>query len=112
MTTQHLNLEQLAELKEVLEDEFSVLINTYLQDATMRQQMIDTAVKAEDYENVRLAAHSLKGASANLGAMLLADICEHLEHDCRAGKYQDCAVLSQKIRDEFAVVKVELVKMA
>ena len=36
MMTIHLNLEQLAELKEVLEDEFSVLITTYLQDAELR----------------------------------------------------------------------------
>lgn len=111
MTTNHLNLEQLAELKEVLEDEFLVLINTYLQDAMLRQQMISNAVKSEDYEAARLAAHSLKGASANLGASMLANICEHLEHDCRAGKYQDCGLLSQQIQDEFAIVKQELSRM-
>lgn len=111
MATNHLNFEQLTELKEVLEDEFSVLINTYLQDAVLRQQMITAAVTTGDYDSVRLAAHSLKGASANLGALLLADICEQLEHDCRAGRYQDCALLSQKINDEFALVKAELIKL-
>ena len=40
MMTIHLNLEQLSELKEVLEDEFSVLITTYLQDAQLRQGMV------------------------------------------------------------------------
>lgn len=111
MTTAHINMEQLAELKEVLEDEFLVLINTYLQDATLRQQMISNAVKSEDYEAARLAAHSLKGASANLGASMLANICEQLEHDCRAGRFQDCRVLSQKIQDEFVIVKHELTNM-
>ncbi len=111
MMTIHLNLEQLAELKEVLEDEFSVLIKTYLQDAELRQSLIQAAVETHDYEAARLAAHSLKGASANLGALMLAEICEHLEHDCRAGQYKDCAILNQKIHDEFAIVRVELTKL-
>ena len=103
MMTIHLNLEQLSELKEVLEDEFSVLITTYLEDAQLRQQMITAAISAKDYEAARLAAHSLKGASANL-----AEICEHLEHDCRAGRYENCEVYNQQIVEEFVVVKNEL----
>ena len=51
MMTIHLNLEQLAELKEVLEDEFSVLITTYLQDAELRQQMIAAAITVKDYDS-------------------------------------------------------------
>ena len=111
MTAMHINTEQLAELKEVLEDEFHVLINTYLQDAILRQQIIGQAVQSADYEAARLAAHSLKGASANLGASLLADICERLEHDCRAGRYQNCGMLNQQIQDEFMIVKRELLSM-
>ena len=112
MMTIHLNLEQLSELKEVLEDEFSVLITTYLQDAQLRQQMIAAAITVKDYDAVRLAAHSLKGASANLGALMLAEICEHLEHDCRAGRYDNCEIYHQQIGAEFAIVKVELLKLS
>jgi HPt (histidine-containing phosphotransfer) domain-containing protein len=70
--TVHIDNEQLAELKEVLEDEFGVLISTYLTDAKFRLQLIQNGINSQDYEAVRLAAHSLKGASANLGALLLA----------------------------------------
>lgn len=111
MMTIHLNLEQLAELKDVLENEFSVLIQTYLQDAELRQRLITQAVNNKDYEAARLAAHSLKGASANLGAMMLAEICEQLEHDCRAGKFDHCEQLNQQIHAEFAIVSVELTKL-
>lgn len=111
MMTIHLNLEQLSELKEVLEDEFSVLITTYLQDAILRQQMITSAINAKDYDAARLAAHSLKGASANLGALMLAEICEHLEHDCRAGRYDNCEEYNQKIGEEFLIVERELMKL-
>jgi HPt (histidine-containing phosphotransfer) domain-containing protein len=108
MMTIHLNLEQLSELKEVLEDEFSVLIATYLQDAALRQQMIAAAISVKDYDAARLAAHSLKGASANLGALILAEICEHLEHDCRAGRYENCEAYNQQIHDEFIIVEKDL----
>lgn len=111
MMTIHLNLEQLSELKEVLEDEFSVLITTYLQDAELRQQMIAAAITVKDYDAVRLAAHSLKGASANLGALMLAEICEHLEHDCRAGRYENCNNFNRQIVEEFAIVKTELLRV-
>ena len=112
MMTIHLNLEQLSELKEVLEDEFSVLITTYLQDAILRQEMIAAAIHAKDYDAARLAAHSLKGASANLGALMLAELCEHLEHDCRAGRYDNCEVYNQQIVEEFVVVKNELLRFS
>nr|HQV22619.1 Hpt domain-containing protein [Agitococcus sp.] len=60
--TPHIDTEQLAELKEVLEDEFSVLIDTYLTDAKLRLTLIKNGIATQDYEAVRLAAHSLKGA--------------------------------------------------
>ncbi|MCP5177503.1 MAG: Hpt domain-containing protein [Moraxellaceae bacterium] len=59
--TVHIDNEQLAELKEVLEDEFSVLIDTYLTDAKLRLNLIKNGIATQDYEAVRLAAHSLKG---------------------------------------------------
>ena len=106
--TVHIDNEQLAELKDVLEDEFGILISTYLADAKLRLQLIEQGLQNQDYDAVRLAAHSLKGASANLGALMLAEICEHLEHDCRAGRYENCEVYNQQIVEEFVVVKNEL----
>ena len=106
--TPHIDAEQLAELKEVLEDEFSVLIDTYLTDAKFRLQLIENGINSQDYEAVRLAAHSLKGASANLGALVLAELCEKLEYDCKAGQYANCKVFNQQIDKELAIVKGQL----
>ncbi len=106
--TPHIDAEQLAELKEVLEDEFGVLISTYLTDAQFRLQLIQNGINSHDYEAVRLAAHSLKGASANLGALLLAQLCEKLEHDCKAGHYQECNALFVEAQAEFVQVDVLL----
>ena len=103
--TVHIDTEQLAELKEVLEDEFGVLISTYLTDAKFRLQLIQNGINSQDYEAVRLAAHSLKGASANLGAVILAQLCEKLEHDCKVGEYGQLACLGEKIQQEFISVR-------
>ena len=110
--TVHIDNEQLAELKDVLEDEFGILISTYLADAKLRLQLIEQGLQNQDYDAVRLAAHSLKGASANLGALILAKLCERLEHDCRVGFYDNCVMYHQKIVAEFAIVKDELRKLA
>ena len=106
--TVHIDNEQLAELKDVLEDEFGILISTYLADAKLRLQLIEQGLQNQDYGAVRLAAHSLKGASANLGALLLAQICERLELDCKVGHYVECNGLFVEAQAEFVQVEVLL----
>ena len=104
----HLDTEQLNELKEVLEDEFQVLINTYLIDAQLRLKLIEEGLDTKNYEQVRLAAHSLKGASANIGALILAQLCEQLEHDCKLQKYSDLDRLVISVSEELSIINKEL----
>lgn len=104
----HLDMEQLNELKEVLEDEFQVLINTYLIDAQLRLKLIEEGLDIKNYEQVRLAAHSLKGASANIGALILAQLCEQLEHDCKLQKYSDLDTLVISVSEELSIINKEL----
>ena len=108
--TVHIDNEQLAELKDVLEDEFGILISTYLADAKLRLQLIEQGLQNQDYEAVRLAAHSLKGASANLGALLLAELCEKLEHDCKVGNKLNNGFYTSAIAEELNIVIIELQK--
>ena len=104
----HLDLEQLNELKEVLEDEFAVLVRTYLQDAELRLMHIQDAYRQRNSDSGRLASHSLKGASANLGAMQLSGICEKLEHACRSGNISQCGDLVVQIEQELGGVRQAL----
>ena len=109
--TPHIDAEQLAELKEVLEDEFGVLISTYLTDAQFRLQLIQNGINSQDFDAVRLAAHSLKGASANLGGLILAQLCEQLEHDCKVGIYVNCNDILEKIYNENLYISEFLSKL-
>ena len=107
----HLDALQLKELKEVLEDEFRVLVETYLQDAVLRLQLIRKAFEAGDNDGGRQAAHSLKGASANLGANQLSALCEKIEHSAKAGNIAACGDVVMQIEAEFVEVKAELLQM-
>lgn len=107
----HLDTEQLNELKEVLEDEFQVLINTYLIDAQLRLKLIEEGLESNNYEQVRLAAHSLKGASANIGALILAQLCEQLEHDCKKLEYQNLKDVCLKITKEIQLVRTLILQL-
>ncbi|MDF2447448.1 MAG: Hpt domain protein [Moraxellaceae bacterium] len=73
------------ELRSILDTEFPALINTYIQDSAVRVADIRAAFAADSADGVRKAAHSLKGASANLGLVYLAEQCRELEDAAREG---------------------------
>ena len=118
----HLDEEALAELQDVMEDEFEVLIQTYLTDSRDRIASLKEALAAGDADAVARTAHSFKGSCngdadavartahsfkgscINIGAPRLGDLCQAAE---QAGKVADLAraqALMADIEAEFAVV--------
>jgi HPt (histidine-containing phosphotransfer) domain-containing protein len=78
-TEQILDLQQVQELREVLEDEFSSVIEAYLRDAERKVERVVAAADEQDAEALRMAAHSLKGSCRNVGARQLAETCQVIE---------------------------------
>jgi HPt (histidine-containing phosphotransfer) domain-containing protein len=74
------------ELRSILDTEFPALINTYVQDSTVRVDDLRDAFARGDADGVRKSVHSLKGASANLGLVYLAEQCRVLEEAAREGR--------------------------
>ena len=68
--TPRLDEEALAELQDVMEDEFGVLIETYLADSRTRISGLKEAADTGDAERLRKAAHSLKGSCINIGTLI------------------------------------------
>jgi len=81
---EHLDLELLAELEEIMEEEFPTLLETFLADAQKHYQQIGSTWQNVDFDGLRRSAHSLKGSSANIGASALADLCATLEAQAHA----------------------------
>lgn len=76
---QILDMQQVTELRDVLEDEFGEVIESYLRDAERKVASVWAAADARDTEQLREVAHSLKGSCRNVGARQLADACQRLE---------------------------------
>lgn len=75
----HLDAVQIAELVELMGEDFDSLVEAYLRDSADRINQLDQALSDGNFEQVRRQAHSLKGSSSNLGALQLAKRCQKLE---------------------------------
>lgn len=100
----HVDNDTLAELKELMEDEFPTLIHAYLSDSSTRIAEMAETIERADAEGLRRAAHSLKGSSSNLGAVTLSALCLALEQQARVGDLFGAREQLTGIQEEFAAV--------
>jgi len=75
----HLDSAVLAALQDVMEDEYPVLLDTFLIDSEERLLVLRQAEQAADAQSLRLAAHSFKGSCINIGAPRLGELCFEAE---------------------------------
>ncbi|MDC0662166.1 Hpt domain-containing protein [Marinobacter sp. SS21] len=107
----HLDHEALAELKEVMEDEFDVLITTYLADSQDRIATLRASLENQDAEALTKAAHSFKGSSVNIGAPQLGELCLLTEKVGHSAQLDDAAVLLDRIEREYDTVRTLFEKL-
>lgn len=107
----HLDLEAVATLKEIMEDDFALLIETFVNDGTERLAALALEIEQGDADAVRRSAHSFKGSSSNIGALHLAELCLHLETQGSAGELAGLADHLQKVVQEFSLVKQTLIEL-
>ena len=74
-----INEEMIEELKDLMEDDFPLLINTFIDDSNKRLVDLNSAIATNNANEVRELAHGFKGSSANLGIEKLSDISSELE---------------------------------
>jgi HPt (histidine-containing phosphotransfer) domain-containing protein len=72
------------------------LIDLYLSDAPQRMAEIESSLAAGDWKLLERAAHTLKSASANIGALGLSAICKELETKARSCDPQVCTSLFRR----------------
>jgi HPt (histidine-containing phosphotransfer) domain-containing protein len=70
---------------EAAPDLLAQVVRLYFQSAADLIARVRAGLAAGDHEAVRIAAHTLKSSSANLGAGALAEMCKQLEVAARAG---------------------------
>lgn len=98
----HLDLDVLSALQEVMEDEYSTLLDTFLTDSNERLSLLH---KTNDAETLGATAHSFKGSCSNMGAIRLAQLCNELEQRVREIPLEGLKKLVSEIDVEFAIIR-------
>lgn len=85
------------------------MIDAYLEKSPDDLEHLSHALAEHDAERLRVAAHSFKSSSYNLGALTLAALCKTLEHVGRDGALAQAPVLLQEIENEYLRAKQVLI---
>lgn len=101
---EHVDAGVLAELHQVMGEEFPSLLETFARDSEMRIELIREAVDTGDPDAVRRTAHSFKGSAGNMGARRLTRLCRALEELGRNGKLSGGHELLGEIELEYRQV--------
>lgn len=98
----HIDQKVLSDLREVMEDGYLQLVQTFLEDSERRLSQLHGARSAEELGS---AAHSFKGSSSNMGAVALASLCQQLEERARQRRLYGIEDLITRIDQEFLEVQ-------
>jgi HPt (histidine-containing phosphotransfer) domain-containing protein len=105
-------IENLRSLNPGDNDEFlREITGIFLEDTPLRIAELEQSLAAGDIAKFTRAAHSIKGSSANLGALTLRAVAEKIEHQARSGGVTDAGKYVAEIKTEFARAQEALAKL-
>jgi signal transduction histidine kinase/DNA-binding response OmpR family regulator/HPt (histidine-containing phosphotransfer) domain-containing protein len=84
------------------------VIAAYVDDTPQQLRTLRSAIDGLDAGNVRRIAHTLKSASANVGAEALAALCKEMEHLGRADTTEGAEAILTDMEQEFQAVRHSL----
>ena len=87
--------EAIAELRDIMENEFAELLLVFLNDLPVQFERIRTAIAQSDAEALYKLAHRLKSSCGSIGALRLMEWIRHLEH---AGRQNDLSDAMELLR--------------
>lgn len=100
----HVDVEALAELKDIMEDDFDILIDTFVSDSESKINTLSDIIAAADAEELRKVAHSLKGSSSNVCAAQFSEYARQLEHMGKEGTTEGAQQVFDQLKAEFSNV--------
>jgi len=104
----HLDMAAIGELKDIMEDGFSELVDAFIMDSEEKLEQLKAAISERDTALIGELGHSLKGASSNICAVPLADIYKDIEAAGREGSLDGVDEMLEKALAEFQNVKAAL----
>jgi PAS domain S-box-containing protein len=107
-----INMSQIDHMREVLEQDFSELIPTYIQSIEAILVDFHDAIATKNIEKIRRFGHSIKSASLYVGAQRLSDIAQQIETQINEDNLITINTQLKLLKDEFSQVKKALNKIA
>ncbi|MEH6566118.1 MAG: Hpt domain-containing protein [Halopseudomonas sp.] len=95
-------------LRELMQEDYPLLLETFLGDAKLRLSQLREALVNEDLEAYRQAAHSFKGSCGNMGALALERACLNAENAALQGDTADASYCYSRIRERFTRLQAQL----
>ena len=92
-----IDTEQFEDMRELLEEDFPELLEVYFIDSKQRIASLCSALANNDNVAGFEAAHALKGASANLGAIQLIGLSDQLQAACYAQKIDQSRLIIEAL---------------
>ena len=86
------------------------IVDSFLEDTPHQFAQLQEAIDTDDVQKLRLSAHALRSASANLGAMGFSDLCKSLENLARSGTTQGASHYLNSLTTEYHRVEIALQK--
>lgn len=108
INVQHLDYDALNALKDVMENDFGLLIETYLKDSSERLTALQALIVGKNADSIRRTAHSFKGSSSNLGAVHLASLCAIIERKALDQNFEALTEDLSQVQLEFLIVKKKM----
>lgn len=84
------------------------IVQTYLDEAPTLLDNAETAVEAGDAESLRIAGHTLKSSSRQLGAEAVADLAEDLEESGDEEQLESAGETVQDAREAYDATSAKL----
>ena len=103
-----MNIKELAEGLGLEEEEYVEILEILVDSGKADIASLETAAEQKDAEGAVRAAHSLKGAAANMGIMELSEIAKDIELRARDQDITDLEAKIQELKTKFEPL-VELV---
>lgn len=89
-------------------DNYLSMLNEFESSLKERLQEISRDAKNENWQGLSNRAHNLKGLSASLGAMKLANSAMELEKQVDSGRYENVAELVKNIGNEIHILSLKI----
>ncbi len=106
-----IDLNVVRDLMDLMGSDFRDLVQVYLEDTPKNLSALERAAKTNDIDALVAPAHSMKSTSANLGALLLADMAKRIEQGARSGDIGEPLLLVAQLQNEFQRVSTQLKQM-